>query len=165
MASEPNGPEFQPQPASSQPCSHKPGLSQAAKGKGHCYPSLGCSNGGLGPHALGEHRGDSGLSSPGSQGQEPGLGAINSSRRAELLPVPTLLRMSQPGLAWAGARRSQRAGQRLEAWPKCRLVTQETKAGRPLEWEGEGLSPQGAYVPGSPSKMNVILIAPCTPER
>nr|XP_025875236.1 GTP-binding protein Di-Ras1 isoform X2 [Vulpes vulpes] len=112
----------------------------------------------------GQHRGDLGLASPRSQGREPGLGAINSSRRVELLLVPTLLRMSQPALAWAGARRSQRAGQRLEAWPKCRPVTRETEAGRPLEWEGVGLLPRGTCVPGSPMKMDVILLAPCNPE-
>lgn len=77
--------------------------------------------------------------------------------------MPTLLRMSQPGLAWAGARRSRRAGQRLGARPKCSPVTR-TKAGRPLEWEGVGLSPQGTCVPGSPSKMVVPLIAPCNPK-
>ncbi|CAK7293829.1 hypothetical protein VULLAG_LOCUS3612 [Vulpes lagopus] len=121
---------------------------------------------GLGPRALGTAQRGLGPGFPRSQGREPGLGAINSSRRVELLLVPTLLRMSQPALAWAGARRSQRAGQRLEAWPKCRPVTLETEAGRPLEWEGVGLLPRGTCVPGSPMKMDdVILLAPCNPER
>lgn len=42
-------------------------------------------------------------------------------------------------------------------------VTQ-TKAGKPLGWEGVGLLPQGIRMPGSPSKMDVTLIAPCKPE-
>ena len=151
-ASELEGLEFQPQPAS---CQHIPMLTKAkatqpAVGKGHGYPSLGCSDGVLGPHALGEQGGDSGLSSPSSQGQEPGLGAINSHRE-ELLAAPTLLRMSQPALAWAGTRRSRRAGQRLEAQAKCGPVARETTAGRPSEWKGAGLSPRGTHVPGSPT--------------
>lgn len=102
-----------------------------------------------------------GLSSPGSQGREPGLGAINSRRRVELPPVPTLLRMSQPGPAWAGARRSQGAGQRPEARPSA--AGPSLRRPRQAAWEGAGL-PERLWA-RSPSDVDVTPVCPQQPSE
>lgn len=76
------------------------------RGRGYCHPSLGCSSG-----SWGEQRGASGACPPlAHEAESLGLGAINSSHRAELLPAPVRLRVSQPALAGAGIRRGSRAG-------------------------------------------------------
>ena len=103
--------------------------------EGGLLPWFGVLRWGLGPVPRESQEETLGQSCSGSRGQEAGLGTINSSHRVELLSVPTLLRMSQPALAWAGTLSSQRAGLRPEA--QISTVSHSGDGGRQAVGTGE----------------------------